>query len=105
MKPLMRMEGVNVEQVQELFIPGTRSWNVQLVNDSFLPQDAEEILKIRPGVRMQEDLLAWAYERHGCYSVRSCYRALKSEQDQIEAMKRNSTESSKDGFFGEPYGA
>jgi ribonuclease HI len=99
MKPLMRMEGVNVEQVQELFIPGTRSWNVQLVNDSFLPQDAEEILKIRPGVRMQEDLLAWAYERHGCYSVRSCYRALKSEQDQIEAMKRNSTESSKDGFW------
>ena len=56
------MGGVNVEWVLELFEPGTRSWNEQL------------ILKVRPGLRMQEDMIAWADERSEWYSVRSCYR-------------------------------
>lgn len=43
MKPLMRMGGANVEHVHELYILGTRTWNEQLVRDSFLPRHAEEI--------------------------------------------------------------
>jgi hypothetical protein len=39
-KPMVRMEGVIVEQVQELFMPRTRIWNEQLVQNSFLPLDA-----------------------------------------------------------------
>ena len=82
MKPLVRQEGVNVEWVHELFEPGTRSWNEQLVHDSFTPHDAEEILKARPRIRMQEDMIAWSDERNGWYSVWSCYRRLKADQDQ-----------------------
>lgn len=39
-------------------------------------------------------MFAWASERNGCYSVRSCYRALKNEQDQKEAMSGNAATSS-----------
>ena len=55
LKPLLRQEHVIVEQVDELFIQGTRRWNEDLVRDSFVPWDAEEILKIKAGVRMVED--------------------------------------------------
>jgi hypothetical protein len=82
-----------MEHVHELFIPGTRTWNEHLVIGSFVPHDAEEILKIRPGARMREDVSARAYEKSGCFSVRSCYRALKDEHDQKDAMARNMSDS------------
>lgn len=61
------------ERVDELFIQGTRRWNEEMVRDSFVHWDAEEILKIKPGVRMMEDTIAWNYERTGIFSVRSAY--------------------------------
>ena len=99
MKPLVRQEGVNVEWVHELFEPGTRSWNEQLVHDSFTSHDAEEILKVRPGIRMQEDMIAWADERNGWYSVRSCYRRLKADQDQKESLAENAVGSSDNSLW------
>jgi len=56
-----------------------------LVRDTFSVFDAEEILKVKPGARLTEDVLAWAPEKSGSYSMRSCYRLLKWEQDQREA--------------------
>jgi hypothetical protein len=94
MKPLVRMEGVQVERVNELFLPGTGTWNEQLVAASFVPYEAEEILKIRPGLHVQEDMVAWADERNGWYSVCLCYRRLKEEQDQREAMKESTASAS-----------
>jgi hypothetical protein len=79
MKLMVRVDGVNWETVNDLFVPGTRVWNEQLVRPSFLPLDVEEILKVRPGLCMQEDMMAWADERNGWFSVRSCYWRLKAE--------------------------
>lgn len=56
--------------------------------------DAEEILKLRPGVHLQEDVTAWAHEKHGTYSVRSAYKLLKSKQSQMELVRENSVNSS-----------
>ncbi|KAG2562686.1 hypothetical protein PVAP13_8KG400101 [Panicum virgatum] len=94
LKPLLRQEHVIVEQVDELFIQGTRRWNEDLVRDSFVPWDAEEILKIKAGVRMVEDTVAWNYERTGIYSVRSAYRLLKADERQKEASAGNKSGSS-----------
>lgn len=55
---------------------------------------SSEILKVRPGIRMQEDVIAWADERSGWYSIRSCCRRLKADQDQQEMMTENAAESS-----------
>jgi hypothetical protein len=78
MKPLVRMDDTAVEWVSDLFVPRrTRIWDEQLVQRSFVPFEAAEILKLRPGTRMQEDISAWADERSGMFSVRSCYCMLK----------------------------
>lgn len=60
-KPTVRLESTQFEQVQELFAPGMREWDEQLVWSSFIYRDALEILKLRPGVRLQEDVDAWAF--------------------------------------------
>jgi hypothetical protein len=48
LKPLIRYPGTQIEKVSDLFIPGTRMWNEQLVRDSFCAYEAEEILKLKP---------------------------------------------------------
>jgi len=84
MKPLIQPDNATVQQVDELFVQGTRMWNEQLVRQSFTAIDSEEILKIKPGLRMGEDTLAWNFEKSGMYTVRSAYRLLKAEQSQEE---------------------
>ncbi|GJN34810.1 hypothetical protein PR202_gb23506 [Eleusine coracana subsp. coracana] len=69
-------------------------WNEQLVCDCFISIDVEENLKVRPGVRLQEDVLAWAHEGRGHYSVRSAYLLLKEEQMQGEWQKVDGLSSS-----------
>jgi len=64
------------------------------VCDPFVPFDVEEILKIKPGYRLQEDLVAWAPEPHGQYSVRSAYRLLKEEQMKEESQQNVSSGAS-----------
>ena len=64
------------------------------MRDSFVPWDAEEILKIKAGVRMVEDTVVWNYERTGIYSVRSAYRLLKADERQKEASAGNESGSS-----------
>jgi hypothetical protein len=93
-KPTVRLDSARIERVHELFVPGTRDWDEQLVRYSFIYRDALEILKTKPGVRLQEDVDAWAFERTGLYSIRSSYRALKRERDTRAALTLNATGSS-----------
>ena len=78
-KPLVRLPTAEVDKVADLFIPGTRLWDEQEVRRSFLALEAEEVLKIKPSLRLQHDVLAWALEKNGTYSVRSAYRMLKDD--------------------------
>lgn len=47
-------------------------------------------------MRISEDVDAWAFERNGLYSVRSCYRLIKEESDQQEAFELNDSGASTD---------
>lgn len=80
LKPLIRMSAARVEVVNDLFIPGTRVWDAELVRKSFMVLEVEEVLKIKPSARLEHDVLAWAFEKHGFYSMRSAYRLLKSSR-------------------------
>ena len=62
-------------------------------------RSTEEILKIRPGARMEDDGLGWAHERSGQYSVRSSYRLLKMEQSERETDVANEPSSSCEAFW------
>jgi hypothetical protein len=79
LKPMIRLPCAQVEKVSDFFVPGTRICNDQLVRTSFCAFEAEEVLKLRPGIRMDEHVLSWAFEKNGLFSVRSCYRLLKHE--------------------------
>ena len=56
--------------VADLLLPGSSSWNEALVRRTFIPTDAEIILKIRPNLQKQ-DSLKWGLTRNGCYSSQS----------------------------------
>jgi hypothetical protein len=98
MKPLIRLPGVVIELVSQLFLPGTRCWDEDLVRAALVVPDAEEILRLRPGFRMEQDTTGWSAEKNGLYSVRSAYRLLKAEQSQMEAGKLSEPSSSVDAL-------
>ena len=70
LKPLVRLQGARVERVHELFLTGTRMWNTEEVYKSFLSLEAREVLKVKLSSFSETDVLAWAFEKHGVYSVR-----------------------------------
>jgi len=55
-------------------------WDEEIVRNSFTVLEAEEVLKIKPSTSILNDVMAWAFEKNGTYSVRSAYRMLKNEQ-------------------------
>jgi hypothetical protein len=71
-KPLLRPVSAQAEMVCDLFLPGTRQWDEQAIRNTLCAIEAEEILKLRPGGRLPVDIDAWAYEKNGMFSVRSC---------------------------------
>ncbi|KAK9998718.1 hypothetical protein SO802_018321 [Lithocarpus litseifolius] len=85
----------SLDVVQDLFIPGTKTWDSEIIDRLFLPWEAECIKSIPLSDHQHSDLLIWHYTPDGCYSVRSAYRflAVAQSQDQpsssnIEASKR-----------------
>jgi hypothetical protein len=96
-KPRVHLPEVTMSMVDDLFVPGERCWDVERVYQSFISIDAEEILKIQPSRTMEEDVMAWAYERSGGYSVRSAYRQLKGEQSESLREKEGGAASSVTG--------
>lgn len=59
-KPLFRRPGVEAELVSDLFVPGTRVWDEIAVRGALMQLEADEVLKIKPGGQMPNDVVAWA---------------------------------------------
>jgi hypothetical protein len=55
-------------------IDGDHQWRRDLVNETFLPHDAEHILNIKLPTNPMNDMPAWNYEKNGNFTVRSAYR-------------------------------
>jgi hypothetical protein len=49
--------------VSDLYIPGTRVWDEEVVRNSFFLLEAEKVLKIKPSINMPTDVVAWAFEK------------------------------------------
>ena len=50
-----------------------RGWNVGKVKNTFLPHKAELILSMPISARLPEDLLIWAWNSNGRFTVKSAY--------------------------------
>ena len=60
-------------RVKDLFHPGTKEWNVQLISDLVRQEDAKYILNIRPPISRRPDVLVRNYTRTWEYSVKTGY--------------------------------
>jgi hypothetical protein len=54
----MRLPSATAARVNDLFIPGTRTWHEGVVHRFFMALEAEEVLKIKPSTRLEDDVLA-----------------------------------------------
>lgn len=66
-----KKENTRLRLVSDLFGNGSNGWNENLIENIFLPHDAEEILKIKVPSSGGNDFIAWHYEKHGVFSVKS----------------------------------
>ena len=69
----------HVTWVSELFLPNSKSWDVELLNNIFYPWEAEEISRIHVSPYCQTDAYVWPLTSNGDYSIRSAYKMLVSE--------------------------
>jgi hypothetical protein len=77
--------------VYRLFIPGTKNWNMDLLQDLFFDHDVQAITDIKIPETETEDLVAWHPEKNGVFNVKSAYRLALS----LKHRKREPGSSSK----------
>ena len=65
--------------VSELWVPNSRSWNVNLIASIFDNQAVQEITNINPINSDQQDILRWIPSKNGQCSTKNIYRHLSSQ--------------------------
>ncbi|CAN1143366.1 Putative ribonuclease H protein At1g65750 [Linum perenne] len=63
-------------RVCDLFIPGLKSWDIEMIHSLFSSRDAAAILNIPLTLPLGRDRRIWHFNRKGEYTVRSCYRII-----------------------------
>jgi ribonuclease HI len=85
MRPITCLKRDPPTLVAELMDSIAACWNVQKLQEFFLPMDVEAILSIPVSTSRMEDFWAWKHERTGIFSVRSAYRMLVNVRSRREA--------------------
>jgi hypothetical protein len=76
-RPLVCKKADPPMMVAEFINAPMASWNLEALNEYFIPMDVEAILAIPLSTRRLDDLWAWHYEKSGLLTVRSVYRMLE----------------------------
>ncbi|CAN1849725.1 Putative ribonuclease H protein At1g65750 [Linum perenne] len=71
-----RVGGLEELRVADVFIPGVREWDAELVRDLFSEEETEEVLSIPVTSLGGEDKRVWHYSKNGEYTVKSGYHVL-----------------------------
>jgi hypothetical protein len=83
--------------VSELINHTEAEWNMEKVEEHFLPMDVDVIRSIPLSTSNQQDTWAWHFERSGSFTVRSVYRLLvstkKTREDWLEGRPGSSSSS------------
>ncbi|KAL0863996.1 hypothetical protein Bca101_043114 [Brassica carinata] len=78
-KTLMYKQGSVIDltlKISDLLIPGMGLLNVNLVRQTFIAEDAELILKLKPRIDRRNSF-KWGYTSNGCYSSQSGRKLLE----------------------------
>ena len=60
--------------VSKLIDPDTNQWNAQIIRETFLPFEADDICRIPLSYRRPEDKIIWHHSKQGLFTVKSAYR-------------------------------
>jgi hypothetical protein len=71
-----------------------RAWNIEKIDQCFMPVDADVIKGIPLSTTTLADFWSWHYERRSVFSVRSAYRMLVATKQRREAWLNGSSGSS-----------
>lgn len=80
--------------VSELIDVTSAAWNIQRLQEVFMPMDIPAIMGIPLWTRNLEDYWSWHFERNGVFTVRSSYRMLVATKLRREAWLEGSAGSS-----------
>ncbi|XP_030503857.1 uncharacterized protein LOC115719087 [Cannabis sativa] len=78
--PVPTVPGLENFTVSSLFQIHSRSWDAEIVNDIFTPDDAATILGIQIKQSVDGDYWYWFAEKNGLYSVRSAYQLMQDQK-------------------------
>lgn len=68
----------DISRVSDLLMPNAQCWNVELIDQTFMRWEDEEIKRIHVSGIGQENVYVWPFTSDGEYSVRSAYHLLAS---------------------------
>lgn len=74
LRPSRSKRPCRLKWVSQLIDAQTREWNIEVLQRFFHDYDFSEIIKIKIPRNVEEDFVAWHYEKTGCFSVRGAYR-------------------------------
>lgn len=58
-------------KVSDLFIAGTRNWDLMKLQQYITEQDIPLIMNLRPAMNVVSDSTSWFYSKTGCHTVKS----------------------------------
>lgn len=64
--------------VKDLFVSGTREWDINKIRRLVSEEDVARILQIRPSWTTQQDTLCWKMGTAGVYTVKTGYHLQKT---------------------------
>lgn len=73
-RPVSRVRPCRLKWVAQLMDSERGRWNEDVLNRFFRPVDVDEIMKLKPTGRREDDIAAWFYEKSGLFSVWSAWR-------------------------------
>ncbi|KAL8498523.1 hypothetical protein ACS0TY_021742 [Phlomoides rotata] len=65
-------------QVADLFIPGTHTWDMELLHELFSVDDVTKILKTPASPSSKPSKVIWHFRNTGLYTVKSAYKMVSS---------------------------
>lgn len=85
-------------EVAELIDPCSGRWDETLVRDLFWEEDALSILAL-PVHQGRDNILAWHYDKHGLFSVKSAYKVAR-----VDSLKKGTNGGQQGGSNVKPIG-
>lgn len=93
-----------IKWVSELFISGSRRWDVNFMNHMFYPHDVEEIVKVRIRSSGEGNFIAWHHEKNSLFSIKSAYNLTPKLKTSRRIVGNQVEVSMGIGGFGMSYG-